>query len=821
MTTHRREVAYRNLPRGTPAEPDLMLFEDQTDGKKKLAAVTDFLALGTGDTPSGMSWHVGVSPPPNPITGSGWFDTSVTPHELKIYNGAVWLTIGPGDLAAIMQAINALTNNLAVEVNARRDGDDLQIVEVATADHYANILAQQVNSDQPLRMIVTADIQVPIRQGVTQAIGEGEVFEFAPRSNSPETYETLPLRWRDNLVHRDAVPVSDEAQWTAAVNAQALLYTHGWMRVTKRFFATVSGVRRAREVGELYHMPPRPQVTIPRFIADTTTLAEVNDIINNAFANGIALWARGPGQNVDAQNKQVYPKAGVFAPGYDNREVLGTDGAGNLSWVAAGGSLSGDDRLALLGMSISPDEVTGRDSTSIQGEYNLYTVNAAALPTTAFYEVQVAGQPVLARRAWTHARTRSFTISAQTATAITDNLAPTDGHVNVDIGFYDAAQDGNSLGLIRLPLGIIEGGGSGIDRNTAMAIAAAAVDAGVLDWAETGNDDPIPAGKLTNAPGLSTKERVGLMSMDISPDSIPDATAATIARSYQLSVTGSDVIDNTNYYQIHIHGENFPRRQWIPSPNIQTIQFTITRTQAGRIAAQIAQGLDMSVQIRFYAQAAGGSVFATRVETVGILAASQGLNEEQVDERVAAGIHLLVETDPDKPVPPTPGKMLLKNSDRRLYTYRPRTLVPRDTAFGIDDFRWTDGVSRTWRGLISNYLTLSGAADGDVVYQTAAAGRTAGFFTRQGGGWSPVTANHAPANWKYYTDLAAASLAAAAGEVALYGTDGTLVVESVLPVAWVLYEQDFPKRVRVADEAAYTAIADKRADTMYWWPASA
>ena len=583
---------------------------------------------------------------------------------------------------------------IGAERQARQAGDDLQIESVGTAQRYIDVVALQAASDSPLRMIITADMQVPTaRQGVTQDVSEGEILEFAPRSNTPEPYRTVNINWRADQTH-----VSDtaetEIEWNAKTLAHANVHNNLWLRVTKRLFSTIGVDRRAREIGELYHIPPRS--THARFIVDTTSKEEAEAIINTAIQNGVQFWARAaPGNVVDG--KQVYPTAGAFAPGYDNEEVLGTDGAGRLSWVAKGGSgpTTDPDRLIATGPSLANLFVD--KTTAGLKNWRINFVNPAAIPSAGYwYNTDVQGQPsTQGRRAWAGASAIDWTISDTNAEALSQ--VPGDS-LEVNLYIYTEAAGRVSDFVARRRF-------TAFSRSAAQGGATAEQAAAIA--ANT-------AGRVANTPAIAQN-------------------AAAIAALMMVANDNKDAI-------------------------------------------------------------------------AALQAAPPGI--------------VLVQDDDTKPVAPVPNHLLFRTSDLRILTYRPKTLVPRATAFGIADFRWTDGAARVWRGLISNYLTLAAAADGDVVFQTTAAGRTAGFFTRQGGGWSPVAANHAPADWKFYADLAAATADTnAPGRVVLIASGNTaFVVDSVLPEAWVLYEADFPALQEYADQAAAEA-ATVGANVIQWWPA--
>lgn len=136
------------------------------------------------------------------------------------------------------------------------------------------------------------------------------------------------------------------------------------------------------------------------------------------------------------------------------------------------------------------------------------------------------------------------------------------------------------------------------------------------------NEDSFTSATLftvgAGAEGLTPRERAGLMSISISPASVPNATAASIARDYILTITGSDVLPEGTWYRIVIHGENFPRAAWVRSPGVQRLRFSINASQAGRIAAQVAALHDMTVEMQLWDAETSGTHFASRVETVGL-----------------------------------------------------------------------------------------------------------------------------------------------------------------------------------------------------------
>lgn len=325
------------------------------------------------------------------------------------------------------------------------------------------------------------------------------------------------------------------------------------------------------------------------------------------------------------------------------------------------------------------------------------------LGSSVWASLNLAGQTTAPRQQLTSSGIADLDLSTDQRTAITDNLAATASWVDGSINLYDAATSGNLLATIRTGVGLdrIGSGGEGLDQ----AQVDARVKAGVLDWAETGNTDAIPAAKLANA--LSMPERVGLMSMDISPDSIPDRTATTIAREYILSVTGSNVISGDNWYEIHSHGIKITtsRQRWVSSPSLQQIRFTIDTTQAGAISAAIARLHDMTIEVRFFGQASGGSAYATRVETVGILSGTQGLNESQVDERIQTQQTVLFSDAPIEPTNANAGKLLYRGN--RLYTNEliAKTVTFRDIT--LTDIRSVWPAATAWGGVITGFPSLA------------------------------------------------------------------------------------------------------------------
>lgn len=110
-------------------------------------------------------------------------------------------------------------------------------------------------------------------------------------------------------------------------------------------------------------------------------------------------------------------------------------------------------RGALLGLNVSPTAVP-RDS--IEDTYTVSAANPAALPAPGtWWSVQVAGQNVHPRTAWTHVASRNFAISEAESTRITNNVPAGDHSVNVDINFHDAANGGNLLATVRVGLTLI------------------------------------------------------------------------------------------------------------------------------------------------------------------------------------------------------------------------------------------------------------------------------------------------------------------------------------------------------------------------------
>ena len=74
---------------------------------------------------------------------------------------------------------------VTTEVATRASGDDLQAIEISSASSYQSDLNAQLNSDQPLEVLITADIS-GTRGGSPYSYKNGDVLYFAPRSDSPE-----------------------------------------------------------------------------------------------------------------------------------------------------------------------------------------------------------------------------------------------------------------------------------------------------------------------------------------------------------------------------------------------------------------------------------------------------------------------------------------------------------------------------------------------------------------------------------------------------------------------------------------------------------
>jgi len=75
-----------------------------TPGDRVTDATTGAVWIWTGERWVGAGGGGGVTPSPippgTPNTGDLWYDTSVIPHELKIWNGSDWTTVG-GDGASV------------------------------------------------------------------------------------------------------------------------------------------------------------------------------------------------------------------------------------------------------------------------------------------------------------------------------------------------------------------------------------------------------------------------------------------------------------------------------------------------------------------------------------------------------------------------------------------------------------------------------------------------------------------------------------------------------------------------------------------------
>ena len=327
------------------------------------------------------------------------------------------------------------------EAALRLAGDDLQIEEVGTRQRYIDVVALQATSNNPLRMVISADIQVPPASGSgpDQALAQGEVLEFAPRTNTPEPYRTVNINWRADQTHVSDT-VETETQWNAKTSAHANVHNHLWLRVTKRLFSTISGARRAREVGELYHIPPRS--TVAEFIVDTTSKEEADAIVNAAIENSVAFWARSaPGNVVNGQ--RAYPLPGDLAENPQKDRYLANDGNKNV-WRAvsstaapADGSIDTaklkDDAVTgpkIAAGAVAPHQMTSRGQASllnativpvrpaIAGQYTVTFGDPGVLNTGIFVQVVLNGRVVGGRSAWTQQQSLSVTPTADDVTAI-------------------------------------------------------------------------------------------------------------------------------------------------------------------------------------------------------------------------------------------------------------------------------------------------------------------------------------------------------------------------------------------------------------------
>ena len=141
--------------------------------------------------------------------------------------------------------------------------------------------------------------------------------------------------------------------------------------------------------------------------------------------------------------------------------------------------LTNAQRAQRLGLSLAPN-VVERVDTAIADTYTVSAIDPSQFPTTGvWWQVEVEGQPIgNSRTAWTHTVDRNFTIGSTLATTLENNLDDDKHELSVKFKLYDAASAGNELASVPLH------------------ITLTPVVPDVEDWAQEGNTDAIPAGKL-------------------------------------------------------------------------------------------------------------------------------------------------------------------------------------------------------------------------------------------------------------------------------------------------------------------------------------
>ena len=786
MTTpFRQEVQFEDLPEASSVAPNAQtIVRNPVTGQEELAYVSQFPHPDT--QPS--SWHTGTTPPPSPIAGAGWYDTSTTPNEFKIWDGTKWLTIGPGDLAAIMQSItdeaNARDSAIKAEADLRVAGDEVQVETINSSGDYVDFARDQVNEDSPAYVL----FNIALTDGTTNIpYVAGGLYRFPPGSLQSKR---IPLpKQAVNPVSTPEIGggigiVPKNIDVYTALDGDSTMSVAG---LNQEFLKAKNPDQY--EVWykfEGVHTMNPPKEGNGDFTTDFTFTYN----ISTSEETQIGLLSTDKIVPV----RLVMRKSGQFVGQLVTFLTIGDDESGTAT-------PTDPERLISTGASLSSLFV---DKTA-EGvkSWQIAFVNPDAIPSSGYwYNADVAGQPsVEGRRAWDGSSAVNWTVSDGNAAQIAQ--VP-EAYVDVNLYIYTSSTGRASDFVARRRFraffrGSTEGG---LDE----AQVDARVQAGVLDWAETGNTDDIPLDKIDR------QLLIGAMTSDITPSGLPNANAETLAREYNVTIGSSHLIKNDeNWYEFWILSQRVKdRTAWAGGMGPRTFTFTIDATKAQALATELT-GLakSMNVELRVFDSASGGNQVGFREDTVQLTQPEQGITESEAealikqevadwaetgntDEIPAAKIPVLGGTrwyyrEPGAALPkPIAGHALIDGDDNEnVYKYRPKTLVPRSTPFGLSDFQRQDGTYQRWRGLTPNYLTLSGAADGDVAWQTTAAGRTQGFYARAGGGWSPVANNHAPASFAYYADLAAATAAATVGQVVLYGTDGVFVVESILAEAWV------------------------------------
>ena len=109
MTT-RRETTFEDLEQIGDINPlDEILVHDSSDGREKRGQVGQLPS--TGSAGGNTSYHVGTTPPAEPITGNRWYNTN--DGTLRIWNGTRWVVVGPYDPSGIADTIDRILGSTA------------------------------------------------------------------------------------------------------------------------------------------------------------------------------------------------------------------------------------------------------------------------------------------------------------------------------------------------------------------------------------------------------------------------------------------------------------------------------------------------------------------------------------------------------------------------------------------------------------------------------------------------------------------------------------------------------------------------------------
>ena len=866
----RHEIAFEELEEvlADASDQDELLIHTVADGREKRIKV---LRVRGRATPSGRAWHVGTTPPDNPNTGDGWWDTSN--DKLLVWDGSAWVDVGGG-------AGDVTTAQLNEEIKLRTAGDDLQSIGVSTEESYNNAVTAQRTSDIPLEIVFGADVSGSL-DGEAYAYSENDVIRFAPRSDSPErrfnvggsttgglnrgqvddrvkahTGQTSP----DSTFAEDRIPgeIARAEQVNAAVKALRDAIGHDEASIN----AIADEIQALKDAGVLDRFRVWQANGLPGikdtddvdgdYVAidpDTPSQGDISGanriVITAAEADGtivggytlheIQPWA--PANfvlipfNVSNAEESNIAAALRDTPGFIHILILYMNGNVELArksyWMpisagfvpGGGDDLTFQDKIALAEITLEPATIAARTAVALAGDFTLRIQNPSAIPAS-FAEIHVNGFEVHARGAWNRAsNSLTFNISATEAETIIDNLSAGDP-IRLNADWYDAASGGARQGRLQLTIGIgAGGGGGGLDQRAVdQRIQAARGDATPVNTGTAGAGDAEKWSREDHDHGimvLSRGERLGLMAMEISPGSVPDRSAASIARTYSITVTNPNVIDaDDNWYEVHIIDQSFARKQWIRGAGIQSFQFDIDNTMAAAIAARSVAASSMRVEVRFFAQESGGVSYGSRTENVSFGDPNQGVSQREVEQLIATEQTVLFSEDEVEPTAANADRLLYRG--KRLYTNEEIGKTADFRALALADIQavWSNALS--WGGVVG--AARGATTDGRVVFvteETAYAANT--WQIAGGGGWSPLPTNTAAyaARWadnhRVADEAHAVQGAKAINEWFEWGGNMMLVTRfsAATHREWVEYERSEPQDI---DTAGATSQFEVNAD---------